>query len=205
MNATKESQWIRPSVGTLGARRYAVPILCDSVDENVAEIVASWKQLTNRPPWTRLTPAQWVDHLPPLLRAMIDAVICGRGSHDARRRVVESGIIHGGHRRANDLTVEVILDEYYYLRNATWGFLQSRLGTRLDSEIVAEILRLDAAIVMATLSSLRGFHRIEVERTREWNQVIEDLVVDWENTSLTQPSEAELQREGLAWGKLHPR
>ena len=174
-----------------------MPILCESIDENVVEIVVEWKRLTNRPPWTNLTPSDWVDHLPPLLRAMIDAVICGTGSHEARVLVVQSGILHGAHRRASGLNVEVILDEYYFLRNATWKLLSGRLGTRLDYQIVAEILRLDAAIVMATLASLRGFHRIEVERTREWEQVIEDLVADWENTSLTGPTEAELERGGM--------
>lgn len=163
-----------------------MPILCDALEDNIAEIVAEWKRLTSSPRWTALTPSQWVDHLPPLLSAMIDGVVCGNGSHQARRKVVEAAILHGAHRRSLDLPMDIIFDEYYHLRTATWHLLTTRAGSRLGSGIVAEILRLDAAIGVATLASLRGFHRLEVEQTRQWEQVISDLVNDWENTSLTQ-------------------
>jgi len=167
-----------------------MPILCDALEDNIAEIVGEWKRLTRKPPWTTLTASQWSDHLPPLLHAMIDGVVCGRGSPEARRKVVEAAIHHGAHRRALGLPMDTIFDEYYMLRTATWHLLTTRAGTKLGAGIVAEILRLDAAIGVATLASLRGYHRLEVEKTREWDQVISDLVNDWENTSLTQLSDS---------------
>jgi hypothetical protein len=167
----------------------AMPILCDALEDNIAEIVAEWKRLTSKPPWATLTSSQWVDHLPPLLHAMIDGVVCGNGSHDARRKVIESGIRHGSHRRALGVPLDTIFEEYYQLRTATWHLLTTRAGAELGPRVVAEILRLDAAIGVATLASLRGYHRLEFEKTREWDQVIDDLVKDWEHTSLTQLAE----------------
>ena len=166
-----------------------MPILCDALEDNIAEIVEEWKRLTGKPPWATLTTSQWVDHLPPLLHAMIDGVVCGSGSHDARRKVVEAAIRHGSDRRAQGVPLDSIFEEYYQLRTATWHLLTTRAGAELGQGVVAEILRLDAAIGVATLASLRGYHRFEFEKTREWGQVIDDLVRDWEHTSLTQLAE----------------
>jgi len=165
-----------------------VSILCEPLDANVREIVAEWKQLTNRPPWTELTPSQWVDHLPPLLRAMITAVICGDGSHEARREVVSAAIQHGEHRRAVELPYEILFDEESYLRRAAWHFLSARAGPDLQHEVVSEIIRLDVAIGVATIASLQGYHRHEIEANRPWTEVITQLVDDWETASLTRAS-----------------
>jgi hypothetical protein len=163
-----------------------MPILCEDLEPNVSEIVTEWKRLTNRPPWSTLSHADWVDHLPPLLRAMIEGVVCNNGSHAARRQVVERAIIHGEHRRAHGLTVENILEEQSELRTATWSFLVRQVDSVATSGIVGEILRFDATISVATLASLTGFHRHEVEQTRPWEQVIAGLLENWEHTTLTE-------------------
>jgi hypothetical protein len=162
-----------------------VSILCEHLDANIAEIVAEWQRLTHRPPWTSLTESQWVDHLPPLLRAMIEAAACSPGSHDARRRVVEFALVHGEHRRALELPFDILFDEHSCLRNATWRLLTDRSGPNLNDSVVAEIVRIDAAVSFATMASLRGYHKSEIETTQDWNEVIDRLVDDWENVSLT--------------------
>jgi hypothetical protein len=159
--------------------------LCDGLDSNIPAIVAQWKQLTNKPPWTTLSESDWVDHLPPLLRAMIEGVLCLGGSHPARERVVEQAILHGAHRRRHGLSIDNILEEQAQLRQATWRFLTDKTESVANSEIVTEIVRLDAAISVATLASLTGFHQMEIERTREWDEVVDKLVKNWEQTSLT--------------------
>jgi hypothetical protein len=175
------------AVGPKYAPRGRMPILCEGIESNVADIVAEWKRLTDKPPWSSLSDADWVDHLPPLLRAMIAGVVCGRGSHVARQEVVDKAIIHGEHRRARGLTVEIILEEQSQLRTATWHFLTAKVDAVATSGVVEEILRLDAAIGVATLASIRGFHRPEIERTRDWQQVISELLRDWERITLTEP------------------
>src|SRR5262245_32751701 len=153
-------------------------MLCESLENNITSIVAEWKRLTDKPPWTSLTDSQRIDHLPPLLRAMIEGAVCGPGSHEARLHVVESAIKHGEQRRAVGFPLEAIFDEHSFLRMATWRFLTRETKSLSHSGIVAEIIRLDAAIGIATLASLRGFHRAEFERIRDWNGVISDLVTE---------------------------
>jgi hypothetical protein len=161
-----------------------MPILCNDLDGNVAAIVAEWKAATNRPPWNALTESQWVDHLPPLLHAMIEGVLCAGGSHEARRSVIEQATIHGQHRRSSGLPLEIILDEAAELRAATWRFLTGRVDSVADSEVLAEIVRFDAAVTVATIASFAGFHRAEHERTRTWKETVDALVTDWEDASL---------------------
>ena len=119
--------------------------LCDGLDSNISAIVAQWKQLTNRPPWTTLSESDWVDHLPPLLRAMIEGVVCHGGLHAARQRVVEQAILHGAHRRRHGLSLDNILEEQAQLRQATWRFLTEKAESVVNSAIVTEIIRLDSA------------------------------------------------------------
>jgi hypothetical protein len=168
-----------------------VPILCDGLDANISAIVDEWKRLTDRPPWNTLPESEWVNHLPPLLRAMIAGVICNHGSHEARRNVIEKALVHGAHRRAHGLTVEIILEEQAELRTATWHFLTGKVDSVATSGILGEILRLDAAVSVATLASITGFHRAEVERTGEWNDTVAKLLKNWERASLVDSLDAD--------------
>jgi len=159
-------------------------ILCESRDENIAAIVARWKHLTDREPWRSLSPREWVDHLPPLLGAMLDAAVCGAGSHDGRRRVIEAAMQHGEHRRAAGLPVDVLFDEHSELRTAVWQFLTGHIDPDLTDDALEEIIRFDTAGTFAALGSLRGYHRREIERERDWPNEIARLVTQWEQTSL---------------------
>jgi hypothetical protein len=160
-------------------------ILCEPRAQNIAEIVAEWKRLTNREPWCSLPDSEWVDHLPPLLNAMFDATVCGRGSHDGRRRVIEAAMQHGEQRRSHGLPLDVLLEEHNELRTAVWQFLSRRgVGAQIDDSL-GEIIRFDAAATFAAMGSLRGYHRREIERERNWEGEIAQIVVDWEQTSLT--------------------
>lgn len=160
----------------------AVTILCESRDENIAEIVAEWQRLTDREPWRSLSHSDWVDHLPPLLEAMLDAAVCGSGSHEGRGRVIDTAMQHGEHRRAHKLPIDVLLDEHSALRTAVWRFLSRRLGPETTKDSLAEIIRFDTAGTFAAMGSLYGYHRTEIERERDWSGESARLVGEWEQT-----------------------
>jgi hypothetical protein len=164
---------------------FAMSLLCGSRDENIAEIVADWKRLTDRAPWRSLSDTDWVNHLAPLLSAIFDAGVCGGGSHKCRRRVIEAAMEHGEQRRAQGLAIDVLLDEHNELRNAVWRFLSRRAGRELSDEFLAEIVRFDAAGTFAAMGSLRGYYRLEIERERDWGCESDRIVADWEETSVT--------------------
>jgi hypothetical protein len=57
-------------------------------------------------------------------------------------------------------------------------------------ESLSEIVRFDAAATFAAMGSLRGYHRREIERERDWNGEVARIVADWEQTSLTDDEKA---------------
>jgi hypothetical protein len=121
---------------------------------------------------------------------MLDAAVCTSASHESRRRVVEAGALHGTHRREQELTIDVLLDEHNALRNAVWHYLSRRLGDVRAGDALSEIVRFDATATFVVMASLRGYHRIEIERDRDWNREIDQIVSDWEETSLTGQQQA---------------
>jgi hypothetical protein len=175
--------------GTVNALDGGVTNLCEKVPLSIDTIVIEWKRLTRRAPWTNLSESDWVDHLPPLLTAMIDGVVCGSGSHEARRRVVEQGILHGAHRRVAGLTIDDVYEEATHLRTATWHLLTAETSDEFGSEAFIEVIRFDAAISVATLASFTGFHRSAMEEEQDWAAVIDRLLEHWEHASLVEASE----------------
>jgi hypothetical protein len=161
-----------------------VTTLCEKVPRSVDAIVMEWGRRTRRPPWTNLSESDRIDHLPPLLNAMIEGVVCGSGSHEARRRVVEQGVMHGAHRRANGLSVENILDEQSQLQSAMWQLLVRESRDDIGSDAFLEIVRFDAAIGVATLASVAGFHRSATKKEQDWANTIDLLLAQWEHATL---------------------
>lgn len=154
---------------------------CARLESSIPEIVLEFQRLTDAPPWSNLSDPEWHDHLPPLLSATFEAAIC-EGGHAARRRTIELSTKHGSTRRRQGFSPEEMLNEYYLLRNATWAFIHTDVE---HHDAVRGIIRLDAALSVATLGSLAGFHREDYERVGKWSRIVDDLVQDWEGTSLT--------------------
>jgi hypothetical protein len=175
-------------VGTVNALDGRVTNLCEKVPLSIDTIVSEWKRLTRRAPWTHLSESDWVDHLPPLLTAMIDGVVCGSGSHQARRRVVEQGILHGAHRRLAGLTIDDLYEETTHLRTATWHLLTAETSDEVGAEAFIEVIRFDAAIGVATLASFTGFRRSASGEEQDWAAVIDRLLERWEHASLVEAS-----------------
>jgi hypothetical protein len=178
-----------PRFGTVDALDGGVTNLCEKVPFSIDAIVLQWKRLTKRAPWTNLSESAWVDHLPPLLTAMIEGVVCGSGSHEARRRVVEQGVLHGTHRRAAGLSVDDIYEEASHLRSATWHLLTAETRDEIGVDAFIEIIRFDAAISVATLASFTGFHRSAMGEEQDWAAIIDRLLANWEHASLIEASD----------------
>jgi hypothetical protein len=162
--------------------------LCEKVPLRIDSIVMEWQRRTRRPPWTKLSQTDWVDYVPPLLSAMIEGVVCGNGSHEARRRVIEQAIIHGAHRHAGGLSVENLLDEQSQLQSAIWELLIGESPSDIESETFLEIIRFDVAIGVSTLASVTGFHR-SAANEKDWSSVIDLLLAQWEHATLMAASD----------------
>lgn len=119
----------------------------------VRDISARIDEVTDRAPWSRLSREDRVDHLPPLLTALITPLTTDQVG--ANERLLEEAYTHGTHRREQQMSEEILLDEYYILRDQAYRAL--RTGRSMETAI-ALTYRLDPAITEATVASLLGFH-----------------------------------------------
>jgi len=98
---------------------------------------------------------------------------------------VDQGLKHGRHRYASGLSVENILDEQSQLQSAMWHLLIAQTGSDIESDVFLEIVRFDAAIGVATLASVTGFHQSATKQEQDWDTIINRLLSEWEHATLT--------------------
>lgn len=139
------------------------------VGERIPDILSDWQTLTGVHPWLQLPDDLDLDHLPDLVRALIDTCVGRHEAGDPKRRVVEAGLKHGRHRTGQDYPDHLLFREYHLLREAIWRGMHRRHPH--ERETVSAISRIDAAITAATRASLQGYHR------KTWDdEVVEKLV-----------------------------
>jgi hypothetical protein len=149
------------------------------LDSNVPEIVTEFQRLTSTAPWTNLSDAEWRDHLSPLLHALLDSTTGAQGCSEARERSINLAAAHGQARRQQNIPAETLLQEYYLLRNAMWNHIDKDVR---GQDAVTSIIRLDAAVSIATLASLAGYHKDEYEQVGLWPGVLTNMVKQWEGS-----------------------
>lgn len=130
------------------------------VADLVAVIVHRLDAVTNREPWTRLSREERINHLPPLLGALLTSALVAGDQRGAGAELVENATIHGQHRRQQRFDEEILLDEYYLLRDHAYRVLRAH---HTPDEIIEITLRLDPAITIASVASLRGYHGIAAD------------------------------------------
>ena len=110
---------------------------------------------TNRDPWTRLSDSERIDHLPPLIDALLELALCESANPDVNLTLLRSAFAHGEHHRTQGFDEEQILDEYYILRDQAYRALSQDVGF---NEALDIITRVDPAVTRATVASLCGTH-----------------------------------------------
>jgi hypothetical protein len=137
------------------------------------KVLAAWVALSDRPPWSRLTTAERVDHLPPLLDAIFLAVFDETSERAHRARMIHGAASHGEDRRSQGYDEEIILDEYYLLRGLLWTELRARLDPARAAPIIVKV---DSALSLASAASLRGMNRARLESAGQWPAALDALV-----------------------------
>jgi hypothetical protein len=137
------------------------------------KVVASWVALSDRPPWDRLTTADRIDHLAPLLESLFRAVYEETDHRTYRAEMIRDAATHGEERRAQGYDEEIILEEYYLIRDLLWTELRARLA---PGDAAPIIIRVDAALSLASAACLRGMHREALEAAGQWPRALDVLV-----------------------------
>lgn len=148
------------------------PRLCDDPHELVPEILAEWQGITQEEPWLTLPEEHRFNSLPDFTHDLLDAALCRPDEMEAHRRKLYAASEHGQTRREQGFPQELVLTEFYLLREAIWRILQRHL----PDDATGAVMRVDTALSTATRASLAGFHRQELERLGQWPAVIERLL-----------------------------
>jgi hypothetical protein len=129
-------------------------------------IIAEWEALSREEPW-HVDPHRYgIDSLHEAIAAVLEVATWGGTGRFTAERLVRSAAAHGEQRRAQGVNDDSLFREYHALRTALWRFLQ-RASPR-GPEAIAEILRVDVAIGVATTIALRGYHRGDLAVGTSW-------------------------------------
>jgi hypothetical protein len=143
--------------------------------EHAPEILSVWEDIIRKEPWSSLAKAHRRDHLHGVVIGLVEASLCDPADVDAHEEKVWAAARHGEERREQGLDEAQILTEYHLLRRAIWQFVRQNISPGKAFEAIS---RIDTAISLATMASLRGYHRRELEERGDWPQYVERLVGD---------------------------
>ena len=95
-----------------------------------------------------------------LCSAVLDLAGCGDDAvAEAERACERAAMEHGRGLRAGSLSEQLVFEECDLIRRAIWHYVQRQAA---DDDRAAEAIgHVDAAITLATVSALRGFHQEE--------------------------------------------
>jgi hypothetical protein len=148
----------------------ASPEFLASAEDELAHIVAEWETLSREEPW-HIDPHRYgIDSLHETIAAILDVRTWGSTGSFAAERLVRSAAAHGEQRRAQGVSDDTLFREYHALRAAIWRHLQRH--QHREPAVIAEFLRVDVAIGVATTIALRGYHRSELPSGESWESDI---------------------------------
>ena len=135
--------------------------ICDDLLAHRAEVVRIFDELASKRPWVALPQENKIDDLPELIVGLVEASLCNPFEVESHRLKIKAAIKHGRSRFEDGFPENLILEEYDLLHAAIWRYVREKFN---DSERATDaMLRIDAAITLATQGSLYGYHTARSE------------------------------------------
>lgn len=146
--------------------------ICEDLKSNARKLVEKWDRKTRGEPWASLPKDYRVDHLPDVLSGLVEASLCRPLDEEAHSENLWAAVNHGSQRRKQGVAEHVLFREYHLLREVIWRYLRKQDYP----DLLQAITRIDAAISLALMGSLRGFYRAELEEAGQWGETIDWLL-----------------------------
>jgi hypothetical protein len=143
-------------------------------EQELALIISGWDALSQEQPWHVAPHRYGLDSFHETISAILDVRTWGTLGPFTVERLVRSAAAHGEQRRAQGVPDDALFREYHALRAAIWRYLQ--LVAPRNSAAVADMLRVDVAIGVATTLALRGYHRTELPPGVSWEMDVLDQI-----------------------------
>ena len=147
--------------------------LCTVLSTRIPDMVARWEALVDRAPWSNLSQSDRLDELPIFLEHLLDATICSTPKNGDPRPMLDAATRHGAQRRRLGLDYDHVMEESALLRRALWEFAHDH------RDEYHEMIRVDSALTVALMASLRGYAKPELEARGEWESTLPRLINDW--------------------------
>lgn len=150
----------------------------EEITEHIPEVLRQFNAATEQEPWIHLPPDYRVVFLGELMAFAADLALGDTADAELCRRMLHTAVRHGEARLSQGFPDSLIYHEYHLLRQAFRSYLREHhdAGDLLVSEA---IIRVDAALSLASKGSLRGYHRSAFQERGRWPQAIEELVGEW--------------------------
>lgn len=156
---------------------YPLATVGDAIKAHLPEILADLRaSCASRPPWCDVPPDDQLNNLGGVICGLVDVALGDSDDPEIRMGEARAAAEHGEHRLRIGFAEDLLFTEYKLIRHVLWRFLHSNVPSTVAHHAA---VRLDAAASVATLASLRGFHRPEFEARGEWPRVIEQLADRW--------------------------
>jgi hypothetical protein len=147
--------------------------LCIALTQDIPNIVDRWLAYIDREPWSSLSIEDRLDDLPRFLATLFTELSTSSSKDNVEWSFLHAAAAHGSQRRRLDLGYDYIMEESALLRRAMWGF------DGLHRHRVHEMAKIDAALTVGLLASLRGYAKPELVARGEWNTSLARLAMDW--------------------------
>ncbi len=146
--------------------------LCRVLHDRTPDIVRRWEVFVAQAPWNRLSEADRLDDLPKFLDALFNLTICAPAERQPNR-FLEAAASHGEQRRRCGLSYDHIMEESAFLRRAVYE------QARPYPEFFHEMVKIDSALTVGLMASLRGYSKPELEARGDWDTTLSQLESDW--------------------------
>lgn len=155
--------------------------LCRRLRADIPHILSDWQAIIDEEAGQDLPADYRLIDVGDLVLQLVEAAVCRPADLEAHRRGVLAAATHGTALRGFGIREDLIFQEYALLRRAFWYRLQwlERDGrTALDA-----IERIDRSITLATMATLHGYHREELEALGRWDEILRLLMHEAETLS----------------------
>lgn len=143
-------------------------VACEDLKSRIADIMLEMTALIADEPWIRLPAEHRVDSLPQAMERLFDWALCDPELESHRSMALEFAALHGRTRREQQLGDEILLREYYLLREAVWRVLRGLYPSDAGDDTVVVMARIDRAISTTTRAALLGYYSDDLKSRGEW-------------------------------------
>lgn len=153
--------------------------LQEGIAGSVREILGHLDAVTEEDPWIHLPRDYRLNHLADVVEPMTTLALTRSADAELCRDMLHLAAARGEKRLEQGYPDSLIFQEFPMLRQALWRYIRRFHDGNHDPRSFEAMVRIDAALALATKASLRGFHRPVFEARGRWPETIDELATEW--------------------------